>query len=519
MQFPCNSIASNHSIIPKNPPGFGIPIGNYQKIKFTSPTEKINNIALLILLGSMVVGLAGVIIVSTLVGTIALIAISIDQIRSRVWAYRFRSDLPASHTKTDLNAPHLGSKSTADVLIVNNAENSFKWKKELLSIAETSIEFSPNFAGGEDFREILDIIKTRMTNSSKLRTHILLSNDLLEKTDISKLNDLNKTFGNRFKYLITNRIYHTSPYLHSEENHVKMLVVDGKYFVIGGTGIHPKMDRQDVCKTTIKKVNKKNFSSKFFDQGFRDTDLVGKGQIALTLRSQFFSLFQKWENRMRYHDKNTFFANDFFPIENATQGTCDKFDKAKGLIKNVSLRCFVGGPEHRKRNPITHRIAMRINKATQEIRFGNLLFNPDEIIKKELQNKNKESIKIAGHFNSAGNNSSLSHWIYVLPNRTNYSLLTNAYEYDQPNQLYHKKVATFDKKYTIIGSYNLGQKSASCDDEIILEIKNADVAKQVNEGLKEDVNHSKEIKESKLDTFFNKIAGAIAIGILGPFFG
>lgn len=56
--------------------------------------------------------------------------------------------------------------------------------------------------------------------------------------------------------------------------------------------------------------------------------------------------------------------------------------------------------------------------------------------------------------------------------------------------MYHKKIVVIDNKTTIIGSFNLGYKSAYCDDENICIINDARVAEDVNSSLEADLEDS-----------------------------
>jgi phosphatidylserine/phosphatidylglycerophosphate/cardiolipin synthase-like enzyme len=213
----------------------------------------------------------------------------------------------------------------------------------------------------------------------------------------------------------------------------------------------------------------------------------------------------------------------FFPLEkDSPKGTCIEFDQNIGVIENVQLRFIVAGPENRDNHPITKEYTRLIDKSGKDIYIANLLFNPTKQIKERLKNKKEAGVRIFGLFNGTTKEASLHHYVYALPNRSNYELLDKAYEYTGANQLYHKKQATFDGKYTIIGSYNLGIKSAYCDDEIICVIKSKRVTSVVNQQLIRDAQNSQEIDWSSLSKqkhLFIKASGNSAINLIGNFYG
>ena len=119
-----------------------------------------------------------------------LISISnkIQKIAMRIWHAlfpKYRTNFnPANN---NLSAPALGKFVNTDVRVSNHATESLEWKKELIRNAEQSIELSANFAGGEVFRDVLSIIESRMEKKVELKVHLLLSADLIEKTDKLKL--------------------------------------------------------------------------------------------------------------------------------------------------------------------------------------------------------------------------------------------------------------------------------------------------------------------------------------------
>jgi hypothetical protein len=174
----------------------------------------------------------------------------------------------------------------------------------LISTAQSSIELSPNFAGGKAFCEILDLIAIGMSKHPQLRVHLILSKDLLEDLDRGKLEELAQ--NEQFVYLVTDRLFYPHPFVHTEENHVKLLIVDGKYFVMGGSGIHPKMIRDTYSHENMGN-EKSTFAAQFVDQAFHDADLVGTGEAVGELRHHFFGLFSKWEERTLAVKKNRFF--------------------------------------------------------------------------------------------------------------------------------------------------------------------------------------------------------------------
>lgn len=425
------------------------------------------------------------------------------------YAHRYQlASRPLLDQQPDLGAPHL-----SNLIVSNSTVDSFKWKKELIMSAKKSIELSPNFAGGEDFREILNLIRNQMRTSPDLVTHIIMSRDLLEDEDKQLLADLRKEFDHRFNYLITDRIYTSSPTPRSEENHVKMLLVDGQYFSTGGTGIHKKMTHDE--PPAVEGPNKG--ASKFLASAFRDTDIFGFGPQAESMRMQFFNLYRIWEHRMTGQAENRFFESPFFADD---AGECLAFLTSPDLILEVETRFLVGGPEHRGANPIVTEMTHLIDSSKKEVRIANLLFNPTQQVSSSLAQKKAQNVAIKGYFNGTENGNT-SHSIYKWPNRLNYGVFSTVHEYSRSNVLYHKKVATFDEQTAVIGTFNFGQKSAHCDYECVCVISDPRVTKLVNRALDEDAANSTVLQDSSLrwKTARSYVPGVLTSGILGNFFG
>jgi len=348
--------------------------------------------------------------------------------------------------------------------------------------------------------------------SVKLQVHLLMSEDLLEKEDRKLLKQLEEKYPDQFHFLITKRIYTIVPHALSEENHVKLLIIDEKYFAMGGTGIHEKMGREIV---PVERDGKGSYGSKFLDKTFRDSDIIGRGSVAKTMRNQFFNLYRIWEHRTKRKAESR-----YFDVE-GKKGVCSEFEKKENLIKGASLKFIVAGPEHRRNNPITNELSQLISGAQKEIRLASLLFNPHRKIKFSLAERKRAGLKIAGYFNGTKKNSTATHHIYALPCRINYNLLTVAHEHEVEKQLYHKKVTTIDEDITVIGSTNLGVKSAICDYESVCVIKDPRVTDLMKKALKEDSHNSIKYKKSKLNAKRRQslFMGGIISTFLGPFFG
>ena len=256
--------------------------------------------------------------------------------------HNHRNKLAFTPGENNPNAPQLGQFTNVDLRISNHTTESYEWKKALIASAKVSIEISANFTGGKALKETLNLIEERMELFPDLKCHFLMSKDMLTAEDIVILGQMKERNSN-FNYLITDRIANIGKEPSTEENHVKMVLVDGKYFAMGGSGIHERMAREEIPNNLAKN---QSISDKVLDQAFRDTDIIGNGEVAETMRNQFFNLYRIWEFRMQGAD-----IDRYFPGQPDKSGRCELFHEEEGLIKNSRSNTLLVGQNIEKRIP------------------------------------------------------------------------------------------------------------------------------------------------------------------------
>lgn len=415
------------------------------------------------------------------VATVALAKCILHYINSKNF---FRSLPDAGNHKALLpeNAPKVGQYFDAKVRLTETAACGLKWKKELIATAEESIELSVNFAGGSVYREVLEIMDARMSLKPNLKTHMIVSVDLLEDEDKQALSTLQAKFGDRFNILITDRHYKLGLDLHTEENHVKMLVVDGKYFVGGGTSIHPRFCREQYDPDQDR--DNPTAAAQLLSPASKDSDIVGQSpQIAQAMRDQFFNLYRLWEIQTTKQPH----ASRYFVLTGVA-GVSQAFDEDDGQVKDVRMKVLVSGPEHTGNSAIVRAYKKRILKSKNEIRLANWMFCPPKSIAKALEKAAvlNPKLKRIAHLNGMDDTFSWARFALTHCGRQSYHLVDKVYEYTATHRMYHKKVATFDDTHMIIGSFNLGKKSADYDHEIAFVLKGKEITDLCRSRLKED---------------------------------
>jgi hypothetical protein len=386
--------------------------------------------------------------------------------------------------------PQVGERSMCDVQVINCVDDSYALKLNLLKSAQQSIDITFNFAGGSHYDVVLDIIEEKLQMYPDFKVHLIMSEDLLSEEQVLRMQKINEQFSSRFHYLVTDRQFLMDGMMRTEENHAKAMVIDGKYFVVGGSGIHEKMNKEHHTDDQ----ESSSFAESFIDQSFRDTDLFGSGELAHTIRGQIYNLYQIWSARMGRDLQMG--EGVYSELDLSKSGSCSAFDSDARVIRNVEMNFLVGGPEHRKANPISEAYVREIDKAKEQVKIANLYFNPDKSVVSSIKRAKKERVKTSGFFNGVGKGISVIHYNYILNNHKNYSLLTDVHEYQVPKRCYHKKVMTIDGKVALLGSFNLGQKSAHCDNECVVTIWDDRVVRELDNGIDEDKEFSVSIKSS-----------------------
>jgi phosphatidylserine/phosphatidylglycerophosphate/cardiolipin synthase-like enzyme len=410
--------------------------------------------------------------------------------------------LRALPSPTHTSEHKVGKYYHAKTIVTDTADAGFEWKKKLINAARESIELSANFAGGSSFREILSLIDAKMSKNAKVKTHLIISIDLLEAADSEALTKLQQKFPDRFSLLSLDRYYKVGFDLHSEENHMKMLLVDGKYFVAGGTSIHPRFCHENYEPEHDNETP--TLAARLLEGASRDSDAVGQSvELCSAMRNQFFKLYRLWEIRSTSNDR---VPSRFYPLKG------EKCHIAGfSALETVRMKFIVSGPEHRGNNAIVKEYEKRILHAKNEVRLGTNRFCPSKKIRNALldvKSKNPAFRRIA-YVNGMGAGFTVgsARSVQIHAGRAHYHLVDKVYEYAKEHQFYHKKVASFDDTHMIIGSYNLGRKSTRYDHEMIFVIKNKKITNECRETLKEDGRRSTKItaKTSRELTIFERL--------------
>jgi hypothetical protein len=488
------------------PPQFG-EVRQFEDAYHRHHRIKMIALAILFILGSTVTGA----ILGGGVGALFGLGISIGVIGARYGGiHLFHLIFPHKHNiklDWDKNIPHpgptLGKYVYSDMLIENDGEKSYNMKLAMLRSAQKSILLSPCYAGGEYWQETLDIIEERMKSCVDLKVSLLIANCLMTDEDRERIKQFQQSYPDQFNVVITEFQFGIYPYLHMAENHTKILVVDDKYFSTGGSPINER----GACLKNKKKNGKDNLVGALFNElmpkKFRDADGFGKGEVAKTMRDQFFRLYALWNYR-------TTGKREWLHYEaGETDSVCREFEDHPNRCPGVKTKVLVSGPEHRGHNPIIHEMMGIIDGAKKGANISGLYFTPDKEFKDLLTRKKKERVEVHGYF---GNDQiGLGQKLTYKINRFGLEFLAKVHLYSDPTFYYHKKVGTVDGKKGWIGSCNQGGKSLRCDHELTLFFDSKRIVDQIDQGFREDREKAKPMERNAYHYFAKAIGNVMQV--------
>jgi phosphatidylserine/phosphatidylglycerophosphate/cardiolipin synthase-like enzyme len=418
------------------------------------------------------------------------------------------------------------------IIVCENSLEMIQWAHKLIGHAEQSIEFSPCFFGGQLLHEMLGTIEAKLKTHPKLKVSLIMSMAFLEPSDIELVTRLQKQYFRQFHVSFTSSVITIGQDLVAVDNHVKMLVVDEQYFIVGGTNYDYSICSEGT--TTPKKRIKDCLIGSKLSSGARDQDVIGKGCVAKELRYHFYLLSALWDDYNK--SKKLASADPYFyasksriwDLDETKKRPLQAFDsfQDKVSLADHHIQMILGSPTDSP-NKITKAYCDLINSAEKEIWIGNLHYAPVDPIAKALMQAVKRGVKVHVISNGVHDNSPESTRFISLPNRLYYIPTfygrtfgffdkskcqkmpvgaVKIYEYNVFDILYHKKVMIVDNHTFVVGSYNLGFRSDNSDHELIMIIQNSEVAHKARTILQRDILFSREVTpQMARDWYFDPI--------------
>lgn len=424
-----------------------------------------------------------------------------------------------------LLAPLFAEEQNA-LIVTDNSQETLFWMHEFIDQANQSIEFVTYTTGGKAFCDLIQAIGKRMEVKTEVKAFVLVSPLLIFDQESLALSQLKQKFPDRFHFQMTGSRFTAIPDYVVNENHIKCLIVDEKYYITGGTNLHAAF-----CTTGTFPIERDFGSegiSSSLPSGTRDMDVVGRGFIARDLREMYYKIYALWEHfeigGLFEPDPEKFQNNRFFQVPN-DKACIARFDHSPDKIEAPQIKMIISAPC--QKNPITQEYINLVKGAKKEIKIANFYFNPVFPLFEELRKSVRRGISIHLITNGKWEHSPFYCNFLASGNRVNYVPLlfgheyhfwqwwevtqtphysTKIFEFEVNDVLYHKKVMVVDQRYTVIGSYNLNPKSDYGDFELVLVIDSEPTAKAVLKVLEKDRTFSREIgRDFAIDWYFDPL--------------
>ncbi len=419
---------------------------------------------------------------------------------------------------------------TNQIIATDNGLEMFHWDLDFVREAKESIEISAGLFGGEIARKLLSAIETRLEQVSELQVFLLTSPILLEKEDWQIIERLRQRFPRNFHIEHASTVVVIWPDVSGIDNHVKMIIVDEKYFSAGGTNLDESQCSEGTW-TPEKSYNKLPVISNNLPAAMRDQDIVGKGPLATTLRHNFYKMYALWEyynqtGRLEKDPEKFRGKTRYFPVDNQAHVERFELSSQTRTINNPQIKVYIGGP-HQKQNEISQEYIRLIESARDEIILSHLYFCPVDPIFNALLAAVNRGVKLTVLTNGVSEIAPQYTQYFCWANRMNYVPMfygntyhfwdvwslaskpvkkTRIYEYHVADVVLHKKVMIVDGRKAIVGSYNLGTRSEIGDYEMIFSIDSPELAADLKKIHEKDIRYSREVSPQEArDWYFDPV--------------
>jgi phosphatidylserine/phosphatidylglycerophosphate/cardiolipin synthase-like enzyme len=420
--------------------------------------------------------------------------------------------------------------SDTSFFVTGDAAETTRYKLELIRNAKQSVELSANYAGGRDYREALQLMAAAMERDPNFRVYLIFETVLMDSEDKRLTHELKAKYPNQFHAVEESKSTEIIDKGVVVANHMKILVVDEKYFVVGGTSMEQSLSTEGLSPEPSRPRDSVPEWAAY--NGARDMDIVGVGPMAQTLRRVFYTTHARFEQlvltgQLETSDEALAPHNQYRPIDPSRVAVVASVDQHAELIRGAPMKLTLGGPYGQLEGRISQEYVRLIEGARQSIDIGNLLFIPPQNVLTALMDAGNRNVAISVITNGIHNRSPFPTTLFGWGSRYNYfptlvgvelegpdyffadeipSNNVQIHEYYVEQILYHKKVMVIDGKTLVIGSYNLGRKSELGDYELALTIESPAAAQKVIKVLEIDRAHSRAVSRSEAtDYYFSPI--------------
>ncbi len=445
-----------------------------------------------------------------------------------------------AHCVAALCAPYTQNN---DLLVLSKCDEAVGWKKALIMSANRSIEFSAGYTAGALLEDTLLTFDAVLAAKPDLVVHFFIcSCPLFSWADERKVEVMAERYPGRFHYLIRGMTpLRRGLGLVTSENHIKLLVVDDHYMVVGGTNHLSSHSRSEIpSDDTIE-----SFADFFNPRACIDMNFVIKGPVVSNLRREFFDLWALYESGASLAEHSQFEPEETrcFAVDESSKHDMRDFEEHSDVIRNIPIKSIVCGPR-RSPGACSAEYATLIDHAEHSIDLMHMHVTPVDEVYSSLLDASNRGVALTVVTNGPSAPASMVSKVYGVCNscqmlplllgqkfrlgerdvaETYPSNNCTVYAYEVEEILYHKKVMVIDDRISVVGSYNMGYKSHYGDFEAILEIDSPIVAHQVKQTMEQDKAIARQCDRSQLmDWYFGLASRSLALLgvtlIVGPLY-
>ncbi len=432
---------------------------------------------------------------------------------------------------------------TIGFLPCDNGLETFEILLKALEKARYSAELGLCLAGGEVLLKILRVLEERFSVEPEFRAFLMLQPIFLFKEEKDLIESLSKKTGGRFQCVFTGWIP-SSTILNPNviEMHVKLSIVDGKYFFIGGTNFEDFMCTEGDKIPEVVDSPRLQIGGMSRPLAFRDQDVVGRSvALGSKLREEFHKSFVMWKKNQDCLMQKFFDANEFSSdpevLQNLSVGAgvqepleeifIKEFEFSPDLVEVEArnVKVIFSGPNDGNGNPITLEYKNLINEAKESVKISQMYFIPVPSIFSSVINAVLRGVKLEIISNGSHENSPQLTMNYAWGNRMRYIPMmygrdfplwgkkqcmqtkpfpVSVYEFDLYQTQLHKKCMLVDDEIFVIGSYNFCKKSHDIDYESIIVIRSKEFARKAGKIFEKDRSLSRRITcEQAMEWYFD----------------
>lgn len=443
---------------------------------------------------------------------------------------------PSTHAliprEEEISTPQLNAwdDTALRCLPFEDCQKAFECKKLMIENAEQEILISGSYCGGTSFDQILDAIKKRMEERKELRVHILSSTRFITKENQDKISELSNRYPTRFFTVYTHETHQANPNepgFKFISNHAKMVIIDRKAMVTGGSAIEDRWTYSSDLIAPEFKLKQSGFINSMLSKSFLDKDFLIYAQDnnnkSLIDRSalEYYKLFSRW------HHYAVHFKHEHPKIQQPTFPDSPGSSFYKNLAPNLNtipvqmltnrqegfecarMKLFMPGPEKIKNNMEKELISL-IENSKKTIKINHMYFHPTKALKQALANAANRGVKIQILTNYNTPNSPKIHKIFgdksifhvrkIARQETKNQKNITLFYWDIKDSTNHQKYILIDDQYTLCGSSNFGYKgfNSMSDYEQNVLIDSQTLNKDLKNHFVRDLKNSKRFCNEKL---------------------